>query len=50
LSGSANCLALGAIFLLTIVLGAADGAHRALAVNNAFGTGGLFASHLAFGT
>jgi hypothetical protein len=50
LSRRADCLALGAIFLLAIVLGAANRANRALAVNNALGASGLFASHLAFRT
>jgi hypothetical protein len=49
LSGRADSLALGAVFLLAVVLGAADRANRAFAVNDALGTSGLFASHLALG-
>ncbi len=41
LGGSTHSLALGAVFLLAVVLGAPDGAHRALAVNNALGALGL---------
>jgi len=50
LSRGTDSLALGAIFFLAIVLGAADRAHRALAVNNALSTSSLFASHLTLGT
>jgi len=49
LSRRAHSLALGAVLLLAIVLGATDRAHRALAVNNTFGASGLLASHLALG-
>jgi len=49
LSRRAHSLALGAVLLLAIVLGAADRANRALAVDNALSTSGLFASHLALG-
>jgi hypothetical protein len=49
LSGSADSLALGAVFLLAIVLGATNRANRAFAVNGAFSAGGLFAAHLALG-
>jgi len=49
LSRCTDSLALGAILLLAIVLGAADRAHRALAMHNALGAGGLLASHLALG-
>jgi len=47
-SGLADRLALGASFLLALVLGAADGADRLLAVNRALSAGGLLALHLAF--
>jgi len=50
LSRGTDSLALGAIFLLAIILGATDRAHRTLAVNNALSTSSLFASHLALGT
>jgi hypothetical protein len=46
----ADRLALGAAFLLALVLGAADGADGFLAVNSAFGAGGFLALHLAFGS
>jgi len=48
LSRLANRLALGATFLLALVLGATNGAHRLLAMNGALGAGGLLALHLAF--
>jgi len=49
LGGRTHSLALGAIFLLAIILGAADGANRALAVHYTLGAGGLLASHLTLG-
>jgi len=49
LGGRADSLALGAVLLLAIVLGAADRTHGTLAVNHALGTSGLLASHLALG-
>jgi hypothetical protein len=45
----ADRLALGASFLLALVLGATDGADRLLAVNRALSAGRLLALHLAFG-
>jgi len=50
LSGCANSLALGAVFLLTIVLGAADRAGGAFAVNNALGALSLLTLHFTLGT
>ena len=50
LSGSADSLALGAVFFLAIVLGATNRANGAFAVNNAFSAGGLLATHLALRT
>jgi hypothetical protein len=49
LGGRADGLALGAVLLLAVVLGAADGADGALAVDGALGAGGLLATHLALG-
>jgi len=45
----ADGLALVASELLASVLGAADGAHRSLAVNSALSAGNLLAFHLALG-
>jgi hypothetical protein len=45
----ADRLALGAAFLLALVLGAADGANGLLAVNGALSAGGFLALHLALG-
>jgi len=42
-------LALGAVLLLAEVLGAADRANGALAVDSALSAGGLLAAHLALG-
>jgi len=50
MSRLAHRLALGAAFLLALVLGAANGADRLLAVDGALGTTRLFALHLAFGS
>lgn len=47
LSGVANSLAGRAGVLLAVVLGATDAANGALAVHDALGAGGLFASHFA---
>jgi len=48
LSRRAHSLALRAVFLLAIVLGATNRAHGTLAVDCAFGAGGLFATHFTF--
>jgi len=50
LGWSANGLALGAIFLLAIVLGATDTAGRTFAMNNTFGASSLFTFHLTLRT
>jgi hypothetical protein len=50
LSRSTDGFTLGAVFLLAIVLGAADTAGRTLAVYDALSTGSLFALHLALRT
>jgi len=50
LGRGAHRLALGAVFLLAEVLGATNGASRALAVNGAFGARNLFAFHFASGS
>jgi len=49
LSRRAHGLAFRAVFLLTVVLRAADRAHRTLAVHCALGAGGLLASHFTLG-
>jgi len=49
-SGLAHRLALGAVILLALVLGAANGAGGLLAMNGALGAGNLLALHLALGT
>jgi hypothetical protein len=46
----ADGLALGAVFLLALVLGAADGADRLLAVDSALSAGNFLALHLALGS
>jgi len=50
LGGLANALALGAVILLALLLGAADGADGLLAVNSALGARDFLALHLALGT
>jgi len=50
LSRRAHSLALRAVFLLAVVLGATNRAHGTLAVDCAFGAGRLLAAHLALGT
>jgi len=48
--GFADRFALGASFLLALVLGTADGADGFLTVNSALGAGGFLTLHLALGT
>jgi len=49
-SGLANRLTFRATFLLALILRAADGADRFLAVHSALGAGGFLALHLALGS
>jgi len=50
LGGGTHCLALGAVFLLAVVLGAANRANGAFAVHHTFGALGLFTSHFTLGS
>jgi len=49
LSRSTNSLALGAIFLLTIILGTTNAASRTFAMNHTFSAGSLFTFHFTLG-